>query len=60
MKTKTIKKFGALRKKASFTSQETRELRISSASLTYYAKQGAIERIGYGIYRAIDAPRSLR
>lgn len=40
----------------SFTSRDARLRGVSSATLSYYVKQGALRRIGYGVYRGVQAP----
>lgn len=52
----TIQKLELLLKAPSFSSQEARDHGVSTALLSYYVKIGAIERLGRGTYRGIDAP----
>ena len=55
MKTK-LELLDRLLKVPSFTSQEAKNLAVSSALLSYYVKIGALEKLGRGIYRGISAP----
>jgi predicted transcriptional regulator of viral defense system len=50
-----LQKLKKLLKAPHFTSQEAIELGVSSALLSYYVKIGALERLGRGIYRGINA-----
>lgn len=54
---KALKAIGPLLKRPSFTSKDAHKYGVSAATLSHYVKQGAIERVGHGIYRAIEAPR---
>lgn len=54
---KALKAIHSLLKRPSFTSREAHKYGVSAATLSHYIKQGAIERIGHGIYRAVEAPR---
>lgn len=56
MKENALIKIKPLLRATSFTSTDARLLGISSASLAYYVKLHAIQRIGHGIYRGTDAP----
>lgn len=57
MKPKTaLTKLKPLLKFAYFSSTDARELGVSAATLSYYAKRGDLERIGHGVYRGIKSP----
>jgi len=56
MRHRSLKKLKPLLRVASFTSVDARASGVSSALLAYYIKLHAIERIGRGIYRGVDAP----
>ncbi|OGT65893.1 MAG: hypothetical protein A3J38_09245 [Gammaproteobacteria bacterium RIFCSPHIGHO2_12_FULL_45_9] len=59
MKPKTaLKKLALLLDESSFTSQDAHLCGVSSATLTYYVKQNAIQRIARGVYRGINASTS--
>lgn len=55
MKT-TLQKLGGLIKAPYFTSREAIKCGVSSALLSYYVKIGALEKLGHGIYRGMNAP----
>lgn len=41
-----------------FTASAARKIGLSSSSLAYYARTGAIERLGHGVYGLTDFPSS--
>jgi predicted transcriptional regulator of viral defense system len=41
-----------------FTASAARAMGVSSSSLAYHARTGAIERLGHGVYRLADFPSS--
>jgi predicted transcriptional regulator of viral defense system len=41
-----------------FTASAARALGVTSSSLAYYSRTGAIERLGHGVYRLADFPSS--
>jgi predicted transcriptional regulator of viral defense system len=56
MKTpKGLTNLGRLLKKPLFRASEARSVGVHPSLLTYYVKQGFIERIGRGVYRGKDA-----
>lgn len=57
MKPKTaLKKLKSLLKKPSFTSQEAKQIGVSSATLAYYVNAGYLYRINRGVYRSVNSP----
>jgi predicted transcriptional regulator of viral defense system len=58
MRPKTsLRKLDTLLKRPSFTSKEANGYGVSTATLIHYVKQGYLERIARGIYRAPTSPR---
>lgn len=53
-----LKKLNPLLKAPSFTSADARTRGVTSATLVYYVNQGAIKRIGRGIYRGTNSPET--
>ncbi|NNM59084.1 MAG: hypothetical protein HKM04_04650 [Legionellales bacterium] len=51
-----LEKLKPLLRAPSFTSGEAHRCGVSSATLAYYVKQNAIQRIGHGVYRGLQAP----
>lgn len=51
-----LKKIARLLKLPSFEAKEAAALGVSSATLAYYVTTRELERVGRGIYRAVDAP----
>lgn len=54
-KINNFKKLNKLLKKPLFSSNEAKELEISSSLLCYYVNKGLLERVGRGLYRKTDA-----
>jgi predicted transcriptional regulator of viral defense system len=52
-----LKKLHKLLQRPSFTSSEARALGVSASLLSYYAKKGAIERLGHGVYQGVGTQR---
>lgn len=55
MKKTALEKIEPLLQAPAFTSKEAKELGVSAALLSYYAKIGAIEKVGRGVYRGNQA-----
>jgi predicted transcriptional regulator of viral defense system len=57
MRPKTaLYQLGKLLKAQSFNSRQAATLGVNASTLAHYAKQGDLERVGRGVYRAKDAP----
>jgi predicted transcriptional regulator of viral defense system len=54
--TSALTKLSPLLKAPSFTSADALARGVTASTLIYYANQGAIQRIGRGIYRGLDSP----
>ncbi len=54
-KINNFKKLSKLLKKPLFSSNEAKELEISSSLLCYYVNKGLLERVGRGLYRKTNA-----
>ena len=58
MRPKTsLRKLDSLLKRPSFTSKEANRFGVSTATLGHYVKQGYLERLDRGVYRAPISPR---
>ncbi len=53
-----LKKLAPLLKAPSFTSADARARGVTAATLVYYVNQGAIKRVGHGIYKGSDSPEA--